>query len=530
MDPLRDAGIRITPQSEPVSGKNMVANNAGGYGFAVDDWTRLHRFLVLGTEGGTYYVDERKHTLDNVEVVHRLAANDGVRLVRELVEISEAGRAPKQNPTIYALAVACASPDLATRQAAYTAIPRICRTGTHIFLFAEYVQHQKGWSRGLRNGVAKWYTDKPVSDVAYQAVKYRQREGWSHRDLLRLSHPHTVDPDRKSLFDFISGRDVHIPVDSLKVIEGFQRAQKLTHSSEAAKLITEYGLPWEAIPDQFLSDVEVWEAILDSGIGITALMRQLARLTRIGVVKPMASRTSWIADRLTDAVALRKGRVHPIQILNALLTYAQGHGARGQDIWTPVPQIIDALDSAFYLAFGAVEPSNKRTLLACDVSGSMTCGNVSGSPVLIPRDATAALALVTASIEPNYHIMAFSGGFIPLNISPRQRLDDVVRAMNGLPFDRTDCAQPMLWAFNNQIEDDTFVDLTDNAPWSGLVHPFQALKNYRERYGINARLVVVGMTATGFSIADPTDAGMLDCVGFDTATPNIISDFSAGLV
>jgi 60 kDa SS-A/Ro ribonucleoprotein len=36
------------------------------------------------------------------------------------------------------------------------------------------------------------------------------------------------------------------------------------------------------------------------------------------------------------------------------------------------------------------------------------------------------------------------------------------------------------------------------------------------------------MTATGFTIADARDAGMLDVVGFDTATPNLIADFSRG--
>ena len=53
----------------------------------------------------------------------------------------------------------------------------------------------------------------------------------------------------------------------------------------------------------------------------------------------------------------------------------------------------------------------------------------------------------------------------------------------------------------------------------------QALRAYRERMGIPAKLVVVGMTSNGFSIADPDDAGMLDVVGFDTATPQVISEF-----
>src|SRR5262245_34948535 len=47
---------RHTPQSEPIPGSNQVPNNAGGHAFAVDNWTRLDRFLVLGTENGSYYV------------------------------------------------------------------------------------------------------------------------------------------------------------------------------------------------------------------------------------------------------------------------------------------------------------------------------------------------------------------------------------------------------------------------------------------------------------------------------------------
>ncbi|MFT4217086.1 MAG: hypothetical protein QM619_07870 [Micropruina sp.] len=60
------------------------------------------------------------------------------------------------------------------------------------------------------------------------------------------------------------------------------------------------------------------------------------------------------------------------------------------------------------------------------------------------------------------------------------------------------------------------------------MHPHQALWAYREKTGIAAKLVVVGMTATGFSIADPDDAGMLDIAGFDAAVPNLITEFARG--
>lgn len=52
--------------------------------------------------------------------------------------------------------------------------------------------------------------------------------------------------------------------------------------------------------------------------------------------------------------------------------------------------------------------------------------------------------------------------------------------------------------------------------------------DYGKSMLIDAWLVVVGMTATEFTIADPTDRGMLDVVGFDTATPEMISQFASG--
>jgi 60 kDa SS-A/Ro ribonucleoprotein len=52
---------------------------------------------------------------------------------------------------------------------------------------------------------------------------------------------------------------------------------------------------------------------------------------------------------------------------------------------------------------------------------------------------------------------------------------------------------------------------------------------YRKTSGVaDARLITVGMASNGFSIADPTDTGMLDVVGFDSGSPDVISSFAAG--
>jgi 60 kDa SS-A/Ro ribonucleoprotein len=587
-DPYAAINLRATPQSEQADPR-QVENSAGGYTFTLDDEARIRRFLVLGSDGATYYTSAKDLTKDNAQVVIRAAQNDARKLVDILLEISLAGRAPKQNPTLFALAAVTAlgndpaeaerldkeiaeiealikrtvppghqvAPELGdrlrdaqrarhnveadARRYALAALPQIARTGTHLFLFARYVEQFRGWGRGLRKAVGRWYLDKSVDSLAYQAVKYRQREGWSHRDLLRLSHPETTEPERKALFDWISGREASgLP----KLVEAFETAQRLHNEPGVWSSLVQMGLSWEMLPDEALGHVKVWEALVDKGIPMTALIRQLPRLTRLGVAR---TKRAEIIKQITDPEHLRKARIHPVNVLVALRTYASGKSARGESSWTPDRHIIDALDEAFYRSFDFVEPANKRILLALDVSGSM------GSPIsnlpLTCREAAAAIAMTLLRTEKNADVVGFTSGTGPqgwyygrsrsgveqadavseLAISARQRLDDILRYTSALDFGGTDCAAPMLWALKHGREYDATVLATDNETWAGAIHPHQALTQYRQRTGIPMKMIILGMTATPFSIADPNDAGSLDVAGFDSAVPTLISDFIRGL-
>jgi 60 kDa SS-A/Ro ribonucleoprotein len=551
MSYLSKHGTRRVPQWLALAGQ--VANSAGGHAWAVDVWTRLRRFLVLGSEGGSYSASEWTLTRENAKAVEDAVHTDGLRAVAEIVTVSREGRAPKNDPALYALALAAGVGDEKTRKAALTALSQVARTGTHLFQFAAFVDGFRGWGRSLRRAVARWYADQPAEALAYQAVKYRQRAGVSHRDLLRLSHPAgrvgagnpTVDvtDDHARLFEWIvrGGDTARLP----GIVEGFARAQSAATAAEAAALVREYRLPREALQPEHLTSPEVWSALLEE-MPMTALVRNLATMTRVGVVAPGSDGTARVVARLGDADRIRRARVHPIAVLAALRTYAAGQGARGRGTWAPVREVVDALDDAFYMSFGNVEPAGTRLLLALDVSGSMTSGWVAGVPGLTPREASAALALVTAATEKRYEIVGFfagrggyrkrgrqvwngyTDGLTPLAISPRQRLNDAVKEVSDLPFGGTDTALPMVYALAKEREVDTFVIYTDSETWAGDIHPTQALRDYRQASGIDARLVVVGLVSNGFSIADPADPGMLDVVGFDTATPQLISDFARG--
>jgi len=537
---------RQTPQNEVIPGRenDMVENSAGGVTFPVDIWVQAQRFLILGSEGGSYYATERKLTKENAKAIERCIKADGVRLVKLITDISDAGRAPKNDPAIFALAMAAKLGNVETKQAAYQALPKVCRIGTHLFHFCEAMQAFGGWGPGARRAIARWYNEQQAKDVAYQTVKYQARDGWSHRDVLRLAHVKPGSSDHQTVVRWmVKGKENDLPEvgavpEAARVIWAFEKAKTITSVKEMVKLIQDYRLPREAIPTEMLNHAEVWEAMLPS-LGLTALLRNLATMTRVGLLKPMALAVGEVAKRLVDLEQLKKARVHPIQVLTAMLTYSAGHGLRGSNTWDLVQQVVDALNESFYVSFWAVEPTGKRHYLALDVSGSMGGGMVAGVMGLTPRVASSAMAMVRARVEQQWVIKGFTSGraslhglgyegnaITTLKISPTMRLDDICRYTERLSFGGTDCALPMLDAAKHKIPVDLFEIYTDSETWAGEIQPVQALQQYRQKMGIPAKLVVVGMVANNFTIADPDDAGMLDVVGFDTAAPNLISEFA----
>ena len=543
-DPLLAVGTRVTPQNRPADAR-QVPNSAGGYAFKTSDEVQIHRFLTIGTTGGTYYVSEAELTKVNADIVLRAARDRGEWLVEQVVAVSTAGRAPRQNPGLFALAAVAGLGDETARKAALEALPLVARTGTTLFQFVTYAKLFRGFGPALRRGISRWYLDQDVDHLAYQMVKYRQRNGWSHRDLLRLAHPKTTGVRNALVHWGVTGNFVH-PEDgpAPNLVSQFVTVQKSTDVATWVEAIQAYSLPWEALPDAALSEPKVWRALIERGMPQTALMRQLPRLTRLGVLD--GSTLDTVTAQLTNAERLRKARVHPVNVLVAQRTYAAGQGTSSS--WTPVRQVVDALDSAFYAAYGAVEPAGKRTLLALDVSRSMGSPVLSGGQqrrlawsyaaapgTLSCREAAAALSLVTLATEPQADVVGFTSAgsgwntaIRELDISPRRRLDDVVRYLTGVPFGDTDIAQPFLWAKDNRKDYDSVIVYTDNESWAGSIHPHQALRQYRDFVGHDVKLIVVALAANQFSVADPADPSSLDICGLDAAVPNLIADFSRG--
>lgn len=546
---------KTTPQSEQAK-KTQVKNSAGGWTFKVAPLKQLERFLILGSEGGTYYVGEKPLTLDNLKSLTAAIEEDYRAAIDLIADVSDKGRAYKNDPAIFALACAASfscdaiGKQTIIRQYALSKLSLVCRIPTHLFHFIQFVRQFRGTGRSLRSAVSAWYKDFDPGKLAYELAKYQSRDGMSNRDVLRLMHPAIDSPairwavggadsalkERRVVRRLktwtkeapFERTDVYQAHEKLpEIIEGLEKAKVATSPGELIGLITKYGLTHEMIPTDFRPLPEVQEALLQ-GMPLHAMVRNLGNMSKSGLIKPYSVAMKLITGRLGDALYIHKSRLHPMALLIAQKVYAQGHGMRGKSTWTVNPSIVDALDAAFYLAFANAAPTNKRLLYALDVSGSMS-SPISADIPLTCAEATAALTLLALNTETTApYIMGFSDKFRDLPFSKRMRLDDAAKVTRHLTFGSTDVAVPFIWAHKQSIALDGIVVLTDNETWSGGTHPFQALTKYRQALSCPARQVVVGMTSTGFTIADPSDLLSLDVVGFDASAPPVINSFLRG--
>lgn len=282
----------------------------------------------------------------------------------------------------------------------------------------------------------------------------------------------------------------------------------------------------EHIPTQLMSVPEIWASLIEC-MGMNALIRNLGKISSIGIMPRFREK---ICATLRNQTEITKSRVHPIQVLIALKTYMSGKGDLGKLTWTTDSIVLDTLSTTFKMAFGNVERTGQRIMLALDVSGSMDCATA-GAPSVTCREAATAMAMITLATEgeANTHIYAFTTTFKDMRgrINPNSTVQEAIRATNE-QFGGTDCAVPIRHASQHNIPVDCFIVYTDSETYAPTKHPQVELEEYRKKMSIDAKLIVVGMVSNSLTIADPSDKNTLNLAGFDSALPQLITMFLKG--
>ena len=723
------ARIRI-PQTIGLPGQ--VANNAGGYSFHLPLEQEWMRYLIIGSksDNGSYYQcgGAIATTISRCIMAAVSSAATCAHLIRDIVDVSVKGRAPKQEMTMMSLAASIVfPPDNACKAQALAAVGQVCRIPTHLFMLVQYIRDLsqdkakpgKGFGKGVRRALTEYYTSRGGLELAVLVTKYKNREGWTHEDLISLLHINPAEmkddggrlvlewimkkdkperkvaanpakgiaattlpakmerteflkrlaaiptPDRETgvaqeskgfmrtissaigsvmgggaaalskvssttppsrrldvMFEVIhpdspmsgslklmiqdteqlqnlrqtfidigigtsfvfryngaiisstkSLRDISYdpskkiylcagvepevaaplalpasePEETPKkidedplistarflkaLVELAKTGEKKDFATAVALMEKNKKIQREHLPTELLNTPQIWNTLL-SGMGMTALVRNLGKLSQVGIA---STRSQDIIKMLTDPKSVKDSKIHPLQVLVGMKTYSQGKGDLGSMTWMPNSYITTALSTTFRQAFGNITPTGKRYMLGLDVSGSMSSFMCAGAKNITPREGSVAMALMTLHAEgaENVHIYGFSNTFYNFNgkVRPDMTVQDAIKATD-VPFGATDCALPMTEALKMYRANGTLFDVfcvyTDSETYAPTVHPQVALEVYRKETGIDAKLIVVGMTSNCLTIADPKDKNTLNLAGFDTSTPELISMFVRG--
>ena len=135
-----------TPQTQPLQG--MVENRAGGFSYAVDDLTRLRRFIVIGSESGSYNAQRQNNQSPAAGVAHiatNLISNGrGGEVIDTITKFAEDARVAREENILLVLRE-CAlyngdamyNENTTIQRAAYDRVVRICNIPTKLFRFIE---------------------------------------------------------------------------------------------------------------------------------------------------------------------------------------------------------------------------------------------------------------------------------------------------------------------------------------------------------------------------------------------------------
>ncbi|XP_061098490.1 60 kDa SS-A/Ro ribonucleoprotein [Conger conger] len=543
---METAGCTET-QAQLFNAEQQAQNPAGGYSWEVTDMTRLRRFLCFGSEAGTYSIKEHRLGMENATVLIRLIEEGrGCEVVQEIKKFSLDCPASKTNPALFALAVCSQHCDVKTKQAAFKALKDICRLPTHLFTFVQFKKDLKEgmkcgiWGRALRKAVADWYNEKDAMSLALAVTKYKQRTGWSHQDLLRLSHMKPANEAIAVISKYVTKgwkevqksygdkENVEETTNVLQYLEAVEKAKHSEDELEIIHLIEEHRLEREQLLTNHLKSKEVWKALLKE-MPVAEVLRNLGKMTGDKVLEPGSSDIAALCERLQNDSMLKKAKIHPFHILVASQAYKKGHGNRGKLKWEPDEGIIQALDKAFYKCFLNVEATGKRFVVGVDVSAPMNATGL-GSPVDAVTTA-AAMSMVVVRTEVDSQILVFSEGAVsPCPVTAHMSLTEVTEELVKIPSLSTDCALPVLWATETGKAADVFIILTNNDTWFGKIHPVEALQMHRQKLGVFSKLIVCGLTSNSLGVADPDDRGMLEVCGFDSGALEVLNNFVLDLI
>lgn len=449
-----------------------------------------NRYLALGDAKGRLSAELPVPPPEDVAFAGETLARDGASFVENALSTLARGATARPQAPRLALAWAACEGDDSARHAALDALPAACPRSEDLFAFVTYYHARRGWGRGLRRAVERWYQRE--ADVAREVARCPGDGHWTHRDLLRLAHPTPQSPAQEALFRYITTGEVSGRLPLLEQLEDLRRADRAV---TAATLIAQAAAPFDLVPSALRRAPEVLEAALEIAdwTEVPALVRHLPP---DGLDHPGLRRIA--AERL------------------AALPPAEWLAAR------PVAMTLDAFETAF--PQGKRRPLGVRAMLACEVSEAMTAPFTKTS--ITGREVAAGVTLAWLASEPEVWPVALDGERVrELPLTSRMRLADAGHFLEEgtSGSEPVSVAQAIDYARRMRMEVDLFLVIVHAPP--DLRGLGEALTDYRRERGIPARFAV--WTLGGALPAEEPGAHGVFLAGYSPSARQAFERFAA---
>lgn len=410
--------------------------------------------LLTNTLGGTYYANQRE-LFDEAVLLHlEIAEKDPAFMARAILYARSEGLMRFQ-PIVGLAVLAKTDHDL------FRAIfSDVIRTPGDLADFVEVVRGgvlPGGMGRMIKTAVNHWLN----SMSEYHAIKYnRGGQGYSLRDILRVSHPKPVNFKQDAIFKWLVDSKAWLADEDARErtpqIDAFERLKRVEGNQEVARaLITEGRLPYEVVTGVFRPDRETWVSLMQQ-MPYFALLRHLNTLQRADVLSEEANAT-YVAERLSNADALRKAKVLPFRVYTA---YQQFTPARPTE-----RRVQEALIDALEASMANMPNLGERVVVAPDVSGSMS-GRISGRSVTRYIDIAGIFTAALLKSTPDAIILPFENDVVDVKLSARDSAITTAEKLARVGGGGTAVSAPISRLLAKRIPVDTFIGITDNVEWA----------------------------------------------------------------
>lgn len=475
----------------PPPSKSAPATNIEGYpAFVRPPKEQLLQTLLTNTCGSTFYETKDKLVADT-ERVHTEALQDPAFMAQALVYARNKGFARTQ--PVYGLARVAAVADGSPFESAFSGV---VKTPNDLIDFASIIRSLRNGEGGrrIKRVAGNWLRNNLTE---YWAIKYgsEAKATYALRDLFRAYHP---KGEALPVAEYLLRRG-ESSLAKLPQIAAFEALKKATTDADKIAAITAGRLPHEVATSFAGNSKKVWESIIPN-LPIFALLRNLATLERHGVLDAAKDR---IVNLFGDAEQVRRSKIFPFRFLEAI-----------KHVNAPWAQ--DALRVALEYSFAGAEQLTGKTVIALDISGSMS-GHIQMASVF---------GISTARRSDGSRFMLFNDRVGDLPVS---RVDSVLTQAQRIGTNGgTDTGQPIALMIHERFKADNLVLITDEQQNQG--QPFMNLvSQYRRNVNSALKVFVLNVAPyTGGALLDTRDPGNYYVYGLTESSLTFIAHATRG--